>query len=257
MWGNPGAGVGQFNRPLAAASDASGNVYVADAGNSRIQVFSLVRPAPIPMYGVALNGSFEDYPALAQWAYGGTLPVAQANLYATDHTYALQLGAPVAQTEHGEGQAWANQTFYVDSVWGRPVLSFDYRLFVNDTIHFSDFFVEVQDAVGLNHLATVLRDGFWPCTSPWPAAGTDLGWRSASFDLSAFKGQSVRVVFANRNLWPESWGIWSYVDNVRVVDGGALPNRTFLPLLNKPGCGAAANESGLSTESGEVRVPVP
>ena len=38
-WGEPGAQPGQFNTPHSIAADAKGNVYVADRGNRRIQVF--------------------------------------------------------------------------------------------------------------------------------------------------------------------------------------------------------------------------
>jgi len=38
-WGEPGSGPGQFNTPHSIASDAKGNIYVADRGNGRIQVF--------------------------------------------------------------------------------------------------------------------------------------------------------------------------------------------------------------------------
>lgn len=38
-WGEPGDGPGQFNTPHSIATDARGNVYVADRGNRRIQVF--------------------------------------------------------------------------------------------------------------------------------------------------------------------------------------------------------------------------
>jgi DNA-binding beta-propeller fold protein YncE len=38
-WGTPGTGPGQFNTPHSIAVDARGEVYVADRGNRRIQVF--------------------------------------------------------------------------------------------------------------------------------------------------------------------------------------------------------------------------
>ena len=38
-WGEPGDRPGQFNTPHSIATDAQGNVYVADRGNRRIQVF--------------------------------------------------------------------------------------------------------------------------------------------------------------------------------------------------------------------------
>jgi len=39
QWGAPGTGPGEFNTPHSIASDAQGNIYVADRGNRRIQVF--------------------------------------------------------------------------------------------------------------------------------------------------------------------------------------------------------------------------
>jgi NHL repeat len=38
-WGNRGKNPGEFNTPHSIASDAQGNIYVADRGNGRIQVF--------------------------------------------------------------------------------------------------------------------------------------------------------------------------------------------------------------------------
>src|SRR5579859_4582661 len=39
QWGSPGSGPGELNTPHSIASDAQGNIYVADRGNRRIQVF--------------------------------------------------------------------------------------------------------------------------------------------------------------------------------------------------------------------------
>jgi len=106
-------------------------------------------------------------------------------------------------------------------------------MFVNDIMDYSDFFVAIQDGVGLNHLETVLRDGY-PGHSA-PPEGFNLGWRTVKLDLSAYKGQHIRVVFSNRNLWPNSWGIWTYVDDVRVVEADELPTNliNFLPMIIK------------------------
>ena len=39
-WGERGNGRGEFNNPHAIATDVRGNIYVADMGNSRVQVFN-------------------------------------------------------------------------------------------------------------------------------------------------------------------------------------------------------------------------
>ena len=40
QWGSPGSGKGQFSEPFGVATDAAGNVYVADRYNWRIQKFT-------------------------------------------------------------------------------------------------------------------------------------------------------------------------------------------------------------------------
>ncbi len=39
QWGGPGSGPGEFSTPHSIAADNDGNIYVADRGNRRIQVF--------------------------------------------------------------------------------------------------------------------------------------------------------------------------------------------------------------------------
>jgi hypothetical protein len=116
---------------------------------------------------------------------------------------------------------------------------------VNDIIHYSDFFVEIQDGIGLNHLQTVIRSGYQPCTPGIaPPENTNLDWRKVNVDLSAYKGQYIRIVFHNRNLWPISWGIWTYVDNVKVLDAGPRPPfSSFIPLLNSDYCDVLTSRS--------------
>jgi sugar lactone lactonase YvrE len=76
-WGDRGDGPGQFNTPHAIATDNNGNVYVADRGNHRIQVFDsdgnfkrqMVIELPLPPGAKPAIGTI---PSEAQIA-GGTM----------------------------------------------------------------------------------------------------------------------------------------------------------------------------------------
>ena len=237
-WGSLGTGPEQFLSLEKIAVDKEGLVYVIDGGNQRVQVFGKNHPIPDPVSGLIQNGGFESAIALTEWAYGG-IPSVSRSPHAFQGNYALLLGKDISSPS--QGQSWAYQTLYIDPAWVRPVLTFQYNMFVNDTIDYSDFFVEIQDGVGLNHLATALRDGYQPCIpGTAPTRGTNLGWRKKSYDLSAYKGQYIRLIFSNRNLWPDSLSIWTYVDDVRVIDAGLLPTpgpySVFMPMLTHNAC---------------------
>ena len=45
-FGSKGQGNGQFNEPAGVAVDRSSNIFVADKGNHRIQVFKLAEKKP-------------------------------------------------------------------------------------------------------------------------------------------------------------------------------------------------------------------
>jgi sugar lactone lactonase YvrE len=72
QWGvSGGTGSGELNSPSGVATDASGNVYVADTGNNRIQKFDATGNF-LTMWGSAgsANGQFVDALALAIDASG-------------------------------------------------------------------------------------------------------------------------------------------------------------------------------------------
>jgi NHL repeat-containing protein len=82
QWGTNGTGNGQFDSPGGVATDAAGNVYVADTGNSRIQKFT------------------SDGAYLTRWGSPGpgperfnTPPVGVA-AGTSGNTYAVESGAP-------------------------------------------------------------------------------------------------------------------------------------------------------------------
>ena len=139
-WGEPGAGPGQFKTPHSIAVDDKGNVYVADRGNGRIQVFDgdgrylreihitvpydrRIHPwmgnspseipatleAPVPLNKTMLNGS--------PWAICIT-PAPHQVIYAADgypgRIYKLTLEGKVlgvlGSTGHGPGQfGWIHE----------------------------------------------------------------------------------------------------------------------------------------------------
>src|ERR1700716_1663626 len=75
-WGDRGREPGQFNTPHSIATDANGNVYVADRGNHRIQVFDgdgkflrqFVIDVPVPPNAKPAIGKIPDEAMMA----GGT-----------------------------------------------------------------------------------------------------------------------------------------------------------------------------------------
>jgi hypothetical protein len=134
-------------------------------------------------------------------------------------------------------------------------------MFVNDVVDHSELSVRLTRSDG-SRLAEVRRDGFRSCSDPplAPTPGYDLGWRAGYYDLSALKGQNVRLVFENRNLRSgHSLGVWTVVDDVRLVDAGPEPeppgpHRAYLPFTKSPPCDPVVYGVGARSVKGP---PVP
>ena len=79
QWGSSGAGSGQFNEPEGVAVNASGEVYVADASNNRIQKFDNVGNFLLEWGGTGSgNGQFQRPTGVAVDAAG--------NVYVAENT---------------------------------------------------------------------------------------------------------------------------------------------------------------------------
>ena len=233
-WGTRGPGVGEFEPDMDVTAAPDGDIYVASYGNSRIQVFNFIRPPEDPVSRLVINGNMEADPPLTGWANS----LARGQILGTTRqpgsvpgrggSHVMRLGQPVAVAPQGQKVAWASQVVYVDPSLTWPVLSFNYNIRTNTTVDWSDFYVAIQDATGVHPLTEVLRDGYRGASNPAP--GTSLGWRNGGYNLSAFRGQTIRIVFMNRNLHQTSLGIWTELDNVRIFDAQTV----FNPMIAKP-----------------------
>ncbi len=258
IYGRQGHGPGEFGYGSKLAINDEGVLFASDVENQRVQVISPYPKEVDPSFGLVNNGGFEstfdvkmdmyNYTSLDEgvafthrtvnieileldkWTYWGNLGISISD-NAQEGNNALQLGKPVNQEPQGIGEAWAYQVVYIRPEWVSPELSFKYNVFTNDNIESSDFFVEIQDGVGWNHLTPVVRDGYVSeAKFGLPEEATDLGWKTVTCDLSVFRGQTIRLVFSNRNLWPESKGVWTYLDDVKISDES---KKIFLPLINR------------------------
>ena len=250
----------QLASPRGIAIDNDGKIFITDTHNNRIQVLAPELPEPDPETGLILNGDFDPTetdpgstlrildgfldPILSQslsmsvadgldyWTFGGDLPVSRTTI-TNEADYSVQLGLPDEINHQGISSAWISQVFYVpyDNI---SVLSFNYNIFAQDSVDHSDFIVEIQDAVALNNKSIVVRDGFETSVPGEMSEGTvELGWKSVIYPLGQYRGKFIRLVISNRNLSPDSEGIWSYVENISVNNSISipLPFNIFLPAI--------------------------
>jgi hypothetical protein len=200
-------------------------VSTVRAGHYRLYLPAALRGYPPP---VVNNGGFETGD-LTNWQHGGELDQSVSSDRPHGGMYSAVLGSPLYENDSvPEGSAWVYQTIKVPDS-GTPTLSFWYRIFSCDVMwseHRQSYYdyldVVLEDTSG-NRLESLLRDGF---TGEWqPNTLQDLGWRQRIFDLSAYKGQTIRIRFANFNTSgapkdPDpGLNTYTYLDDI-AVEGG-------------------------------------
>ena len=168
-------------------------------------------------YAVAIpfcNGDFETgfscwtpggdpFPSVVDYLYNGDPP------YSGD--YCALLGEWISCEEHDFYRSWIYQDLTIPAGALSPTLAFAYRIFTNDVLDWASFRVEIRDLHN-EPIAEVLHEGHDD-----RICYEDLGWTLHSYNLSPFRGMTVRLWFEVRNEHDEGWGIWTYVDDVTVT----------------------------------------
>ncbi|HID86490.1 MAG TPA: hypothetical protein EYP55_03815, partial [Anaerolineae bacterium] len=192
-----------------------------------------------PCSGLVENGCFDR--DLEGWEVGGELPVSIAEVSPDppcDVSPAVRLGIPVPQEEQPKSSAWISQTITIPLQMQSPLLTFCYDIFTNDILHWSSFHVQLCGDPG--GCIEILRDG---CEFE-PGDTIELGWRRFAYDLTPYRGHVITLRFESRNEWDGAWGIWTFVDGIRILEGHPIhlpivlrnakfltPTPTFTPTM--------------------------
>lgn len=208
-------------------------IMAGDIGNNQSVVMHTVRvgryylflPLILRNHPLVIieNGGFEtgDF---AGWHHGGELDQSVESDQSHEGTYSALLGNPSYPNDAvPEGSAWISQTIEVpnDDTY---VLSFWYRIFTYDVMTSTrngccyDYLEVILETSSGTLLEPLLRDGF---TGTWQEGVLrDLGWRDFTFDLAAYRGQTIRVHFANLNTGgptdDPSFNTYTYLDDIAV-----------------------------------------
>ena len=172
---------------------------------------------PPPPKNWVTNGGFETG-NFSGWVAGGDAPGLTPQVVNSQRhggNYAVVLGQENAPCRVGQGgpvgQSWIYQNVAVPSS-GLPQLTVYYRILTYDKLggeKYDRFEISVNGTL-LSRLGNTGSN--FGCEKPI----NDLGWRSFTYDLSIYRGQTILLRLVNITH-PDDWyGTWTYVDDVQV-----------------------------------------
>lgn len=244
------------------ASDLAGNTGAFSAGFGDRQVY--IEPVA--------NGRFETG-NLSSWAKSGLLSsrVEMVPAHGSGSSYGAILGNPELGPCYDTqppvlpaGSAVISQTVHVPGALDVvvPTLRFWYHIMTYDTVwseryqrYYDSFDVEISLA-GSSTRQLLMRDGNYdPNKVGSGKPVTDLGWKEAEIDLSAYAGQNVTLYFSVSNRVDQYFNTWAYLDDVSIVDTFAGSNKVYLPLNTSRLSGTAMIQQRITRVTGDASLP--
>jgi len=216
--------VGQTTYVRVRARDAAGNVGAYSGGNGDSATY---------INGVN-NGEFETG-SFGGWQTAGALPTSLAPPPAPPPAgtgaYSALLGSPAYGHGYpnpvvpiGSGAVSQTVTIPLLSEWPQIRLSFWYRVFTYDVVYhpgrqkyYDSFEVYILSSTDVT-LTRLLQDGNHNLNLVGPDKPVvDLGWKFASFDLTPYAGQTIRLWFGSFNRQDGYYNTYTYLDSVRIT----------------------------------------
>jgi hypothetical protein len=155
-----------------------------------------------PSTNLIQNGSFETG-NFSGWQTGGDFAPTVTTTEAQSGRYSALLGHKTAPEVNGNSHIY--QFIAIPSSANKVTLNFSYWPATNDTISYAWQECLILGSSG-NLLATPLR-----------VASNARGWKEVTYDLTSYKGQTIRVYFAVHGNGYSPDYIYMYVDSVSVT----------------------------------------
>ena len=171
-------------------------------------------PVVLKNYRPLCNGDFETCDFTC-WTHGGELNQSVRSTMPHTGDCAALLGDPVYDSNGGVpvGSAWMCKSVSVPST-GSPTLSFWYHIYSYDVLTGTDG-ITIWDSFDVYTNDTlILRDG----GRPPQGVLKDIGWKSKTYDLTAYRGEAIDLCFYNWNRTDGYQNTWTYVDDVMVTE---------------------------------------
>ncbi len=185
----------------STAATGTSTVTVTGTSGSITQHATITLTVTAPSTQLIQNGTFETG-TLANWTTGGVFSPFVETVQRHSGTYAAQLSASSGTEPNGDSSLY--QTITIPSTATKATLTFWYWPSTTDTITYDWQEAQVQNASG-----TMLAQIMKVCSNAQV-------WTQVTYDLTSYKGQSIRVYFNDHG---DGFGdlTYMYLDDVTVT----------------------------------------